>query len=144
MLQVSALLGILVIGVAGMVMNQRRTESRTEKDLIAEIQASTEAPDPILIEDASFDQAIDRDLGERMHYVARTFHARISHCEQKWVNGPDETLVRVTADPAGRLTGLAVQGAPPDVAECLVHVLDEAQFPRDADGVALLPLRYER
>ena len=144
MLQVSALLGVLVIGLAGVVMNQRRTEARTEKDLILEIQASTEAPDVVLIEDASFDLAIDKDLGERVHYVARTFHGRISNCEQQWINGPDETLVYVTADEAGRLTGLAVQGAPSKVTECLVHVLDEAQFPRDADGVALLPLRYER
>ena len=56
----------------------------------------------------------------------------------------DETLVRVTSDPAGRLTTLGVQGAPAPVGECLVKVLDEAQFPREVDGVALLTLRYVR
>jgi len=144
MLRVAAMLGVLTIGVAGLVMNQRRVETRTQQDLLRELQASTEAPDAGLLTEASFDEPIDKPLGERVHYIQRTFHGRITRCSEKWVNGPDETLVRIQTDEAGRLSGLAVQGAPDDVAECLVKVLDEAQFPRSADGVALLPLRYER
>ena len=48
MLRVAAMLGVLIIGVAGLVMNQRRVETRTEQDLLRELQASTEAPDATL------------------------------------------------------------------------------------------------
>lgn len=138
------MLGVVVIAAAGLIMNQRRVETRTEQDLLRDLQASTEAPDAMLLSDASFDEPINKPLGERLHYVQRTFHGRIARCSEMWVNGPDETLVRVQADAAGRLSGLAVQGAPDEVAECLLKILDEAQLPRDVDGVALMPLRYER
>lgn len=138
------MLGVVVIAAAGLIMNQRRVQTRTEQDLLRDLQASTEAPDAVLLSDASFDEPINKPLGERLHYVQRTFHGRIGRCSEMWVNGPDETLVRVQADAAGRLSGLAVQGAPDEVAECLLKVLDEAQLPRDVDGVALMPLRYER
>ncbi len=144
MLQIAAILGVLIIGLAGFIMNQRRIQTRSEQDLIKELQATTEAPDALYVADADFDQPIHKPLGERLHYIARSFHGRISNCERQWTNGPDETLVRVTSDPAGRLTTLGVQGAPAPVGECLVKVLDEAQFPREVDGVALLTLRYVR
>jgi len=144
MLQIAAILGVLIIGLAGFIMNERRIQTRSEQDLIRELQATTDAPDAIYVADADFDQPIHKPLGERLHYIARSFHGRIGNCDRQWVNGPDETLVRVTTDPAGRLVTLGVQGAPPDVGQCLVKVLEEAQFPREVDGVALLPLRYER
>ena len=53
-----------------------------------------------------------------------------------------ETLVRIEADPAGRLVALAVQGASDEAEACLVTVLSRGQYPRKTDGVATLVLSY--
>ena len=63
---------------------------------------------------------------------------------QRWPGAPEEVLVHVTSDGAGRLIGLAIQGAPPEAADCLLDVMDDARLPRNMDGTAFLTLTFTR
>lgn len=142
MLQVSAVLGVLVIGVSGWVLSERRDRAREEMDLIAEIEAQTERPDAVIAVEVDWGMARDLELDSRAKSLGGSLQNRILPCLDRWANPPEDALLYVEADGAGRLTQLAVRGAPDGVQDCLVKALREGRFPRNAQGVTELPLRF--
>ncbi|MFT5584890.1 MAG: hypothetical protein ACI9VR_002478 [Cognaticolwellia sp.] len=142
MLQVSAVLGVLVIGVAGWVLNERRTRAREEADLIKEIEANSQRPDAVLVAQVDWSMARDLELDSRAKSLGLSLQNRVLPCVDRWPSPPVDALIYVEADGAGRLTQLAVRSAPDGVQECLVKALKEGRFPRNAQGVTELPLSF--
>ncbi len=142
MLQVSAVLGVLVIGVSGWVLSERRDRAREEMDLIAEIEAQTARPDAVIAVDVDWGMARDLELDSRAKALGMSLQNRVLPCVDRWANPPEAALLYVEADAAGRLTKLAVRTAPDSAENCLVKALKEGRFPRNARGVTELPLRF--
>lgn len=142
MLQVAAVLGVLVIGVSGWVLNERRTRAREEADLIAEIEAKSQRPDAVLVSEVDWSMARDLELDSRARSLGMSLQNRILPCSDRWQNPPEMALIYVEADGAGRLTQLAIRGAPEDVQGCMIKALKEGRFPRNAQGVTELPLSF--
>ena len=140
---VSAFILVVLIVVGLYEARQRGRFRKTEAELIGEIKKQTEAP---LAEQGVDEFPRDRwdpMLHAQLGRVAARLQEGINAClEKEWPNPPMETLVRIEADPAGRLVALAVQGASDEAEACLVTVLSRGQYPRKTDGVATLVLSY--
>lgn len=142
MLQVAALLGVLVIGFAGWVLNERRTRAREEADLIQEIEAEMARQEAVVASEVDWGMARDLELDSRARSLGSSLQNRILPCSERWPNAPNDAVIYVEADPAGRMTQLAVRGAPDEAQACLLKALRDGRFPRDAKGVTELPLRF--
>ncbi len=142
MLQVAAVLGVLVIGVAGWVLTERRTRAREEADLIAEIEAEMARQEAVVASDVDWGMPPDLELDSRARSLGSSLQNRILPCTERWPGHPEAALLYVEADPAGRLTQLAVRNAPKEVQGCLLKALQDGRFPRNAKGVTELPLSF--
>lgn len=142
LLQVTALLGVIVIGVAAWVMDKRRTRYREEADLIAEIEASSQAPDAQLIASPDWGTPRNLELDSRAQSLANALQHRILPCTEQWDAPPQYLVLYIEADGAGRLSGFAVQGAPESFQTCMLKALDEGRYPRNVKAVTELPLMF--
>lgn len=141
LLQVSAVIGILVIMLTAYIMSNREKANRTEAELIKDLREHTVEQQAVLIEGASFEGfPEDPELAEHMIHTTRVLRGPLYDCVELWPDRPGVVRLRLQTDVAGRLIGLGVEGAPKGVAECMLVVLKRGQFPRGVDDVAPLPL----
>lgn len=141
LLYVSAILGIIVVLISGYVVRKRRLAAKTEVELVQQLRATTEAPSP----DVSAPGALEGpdappELAARLLSVGRTFQGPLSDCHARWPGGPGDARLFLQTDAAGRIEDLQIQGAPEAAAGCILAVLERGQWPRNAAGVATLPL----
>jgi hypothetical protein len=132
-----------MIGYAIIVSQYRAARSRTAADALAEMEAEMDARAADVQAIASFPpEEEDPHLTSDLMQVTRDLHGGLDHCMQYWPDHPEDTYVRLTSDRVGRLTGLAVQGAPPDARQCLQDLLEKGRYERNLDAVARLRINF--
>jgi len=128
-----------MIGWAVVVAKQRSASSRTEADLLEELRADGDvAPEDATRGEHVFPEDLqDPNFTAALYRIGRELHGPISHClETTWPDSPTNTLVRITTNPLGEMTTLAVQDSPTEAEDCLIMVLSKAQYARKADHVS--------
>ena len=134
---------LVIMMVAGLWEARRRSKlRRTEAQLVQQLREQSEAPELATGQDEFPQDRWHPQLHSQLGRIAARLQEGIGDCLDGWQTPPGLARVRVTTDPAGRLTTLAVQGAPETVELCLARVLKRGQYPRKVDGVAELPLVY--
>lgn len=135
---------LVILIVSGLLEARKRGRFRkTEAQVVAELKETIQAPTLQVAEDEFPQDRWDPMLHAQLTRVAARLQEGIDDCVvAHWPNPPAAARVRIAADPAGRLTAVAVQGANDPAENCLGLVLARGQYPRKTDGVAELPLTY--
>lgn len=141
LLQVSAVLGVIVLMITAWIVTNREKTNRTEAELIRDLREKNAEQEAKLIEDPSYEGfPEDPELAEHLIQTNRVLRGPLTDCVELWPDRPLVATVRIQTDVAGRLIGLAVQDAPKGVADCMLVVMKRGQYPRGVDDVAPMPL----
>jgi hypothetical protein len=143
MMRTAASLAILMILAGAYVMNKRRAQHRTELDLMKDLEAQLEAPEPGLGVGGLPEVPESVELSAQVMRIGRELQGRMAPCLERWPEHPDEARIYVRSDPAGRLVELQVQDAPEAAQPCLLNALEKGRYPREIEGIAYLPLRFD-
>ena len=139
------LLGVVVMVVA-LVGRENAVVNRTDAGMIE--HHSKKTPDPVTTDSLETFSFAGKSISHKLHAsfqrVAISLQPQVAACLRKSPNYPDKTLVYLETDPAGRLTGLKVQSAPPAAARCLSGVFSMGQFTRGSSGIAELQMSRGR
>ncbi|MCP4807653.1 MAG: hypothetical protein GY913_33620 [Proteobacteria bacterium] len=143
MMKTTALLAVVLIVVGAWVSHKRRVQNRTEADLVEKIETELTAPVADISSGEIPDRPADTELLAQVLRIAREIQGHLGPCVEMWPEHPDSVRIYVHADAAGRLETLLVEGAPPESASCFLNALEKGRYPRNADGVADLPLYFD-
>jgi len=141
-MRVAAVIAIVTIFTGAYIMDKRRTQAKTEADLVAQLDEQLAAPEALLALGVLPDREPDMHLSARVLEIGRQQQGRIDPCLDMWPGAPDEVQIYVRADPAGRLEELIVEDCPPAATACFLAALKEGRYTRNADSIATLPLRF--
>lgn len=143
MMRVAASLSILMILMGAYVMNKRRAQHKTELDLMKELEAEIEAPEAGIGIGGLPDVPENIELSAQVMRIGRELQGTLAPCLERWPEHPDEARIYVRSDPAGRLVELQVQDAPDQAQPCLLNAMEKGRYPREIEGIAYLPLRFD-
>ncbi len=137
------LIALISIGVAW-IARERSLRAHTETQLIAQLEQIQGAPS-VTIGEHDFPRTLFNDsLDATLKRVARNIQSPIRACTEGEGEVPVQITVRIATDPAGRMRTFAARGVSEELESCLAHVLSMGQYLRRVDGIALLPLSYDR
>lgn len=144
MMKTTAVLAVVLIVVGAWVSHKRRVRNKSEADLVQKLESELVAP----VADVSGgeippDRPGNDELLAQVLRISRELQGRIGPCVEMWPEHPDTVRIYVHADAAGRLETLLVEGAPDAAAPCFLNALEKGRYPRNADGVAELPLYFD-
>ena len=144
MMKTTAVLAVVLIVVGAWVSHKRRVQNKTEADLVEKLENELTAPvADISTGEIPADRPGDDELLAQVLRLARELQGQLGPCVERWPDHPDVVRIYVHADAAGRLETLLVEGAPDDTKACFLNALEKGRYPRNADGVAELPLYFD-
>jgi hypothetical protein len=110
----------------------------TEQELVTHLLNTTEAPKEVANLRDFMESDRDPTLEQHVMDRVRELDEPVRACLRRWPSYPDEAKARVRTDNAGRLSGFAIQDAPPNAERCMITFLKNSILPRHANGVVTI------